>query len=206
MYLIWLAMFGYGGGCGGGLFGRGGNCNNGAAESMLLQAINAGSATAQRDIDRLASAMGCGQSEIRNGLNVINTSLCQIANTLGMSVPQIVNAIQAGDCSIIAKMQECCCENRLALCQQNNLITAGFAQAGFQAQQDKQEILNRLDAIERAHLAAENDALKRQLDRDNLSAAVSTLLQNNNGQTVAVSAMLNQILERLPKTTATTTA
>ncbi|MCZ4064141.1 hypothetical protein NB636_01245 [Oxalobacter aliiformigenes] len=200
-------MFGYGGnGCGSGLFGRGGNCNNGAAESMLLQAINAGSATAQRDIDRLASAMGCGQAEMRNGLTVLQQSLCQIANTLGMTVPQIVNAIQAGDGAILSKMSECCCENRLALCQQNNLITTGFAQAGFQAQQDKQEILNRLDAIERAHLAAENDALKRQLDRDNLSAAVSTLLQNNNGQTVAVSALLNQILERLPKTTATTTA
>lgn len=194
MYLIWLAMFGYGNG----FNGRGGAaCCNQEANAMLLQAISQGSNTSQRDIDRLAAAMGCGQGEIRNGLNVVNQSLCQIANTLGMSVPQIVNAIQAGDAGIIAKMQECCCENRLALCQQNNLITSGFAQAGFQAQQDKQEILNRLDAMERARMQEENNSLKRQLDRDNLAASVSTILQNNNAQSVALGGTLSSITQRL---------
>lgn len=215
MYLIWLAMFGYGGnGCGGGgLFGRGGNCNNGAAESMLLQAINAGSATSQRDIDRLASAMGCGQSEIRNGLNVINSSLCQIANSVGMSVPQIVNAIQAGDCSIIAKMQECCCENRLAICQQTNALTNGQSQLGFLIQGEGNAT--------RALMTQQNyENQLRELTKENnelrASAQTSVLLNRADNNTAAVvnalSGITNQLtalaaaVARIPTTTTTTTA
>lgn len=195
MYLIWLAMFGYGGnGCGGGLFGRGGNCNNGAAESMLLQAINAGSATSQRDIDRLASAMGCGQSEIRNGLSVINASLCQIANNVGMSVPQIVNAIQAGNSSLAAQLAQCCCENRLAICQQTNALTNGQSQLGFLIQnegnQTRQLMTQQNYEAQLREMTKENNELRT-------SAQTSVLLNRADNNTAAVVNALSGITNQL---------
>lgn len=195
MYLIWLAMFGYGGnGCGGGLFGRGGNCGNGAAESMLLQAINQGSNTSQRDIDRLAGALGCGQTEIRNGLNVINTSLCQIANTLGMTAPQIINAIQAGDGAVLSKLAECCCENRLAICQQTNALTNGQSQLGFLIQGEGNAT--------RALMTQQNyEAQIRELTKENnelrTAAQTSVLLNRSDNNTNAVVTALSGITNQL---------
>ncbi|MCM1512868.1 MAG: hypothetical protein NC112_07145 [Oxalobacter formigenes] len=200
MYLIWLAMFGYGNN---GFGGRGmPPCGNPEANAMLLQAINQGSNTAQRDIDRLASAVGCGQGEIRNGLQVLNTSLCQIAQTLGMSVPQIINAIQAGNAGIIAKMQECCCENRLALCQQNQLIQAeGNATRALMTNQNYEAQLRQL--------AKENEELRTSAQT---SVLLNRLDNNNNAVAVALTGITTQLnalaaaIARIPTTTTTTPA
>nr|DAU17947.1 MAG TPA: hypothetical protein [Bacteriophage sp.] len=39
-----------------------------------------------------------------------------------MSSQQIINAVQAGNCQIASKIADCCCENRLATCQQTNTL------------------------------------------------------------------------------------
>lgn len=192
MYLIWLAIFG--GGNGGGFFNRNGN---GETDAMLLQAINQGSNTSQRDIDRLSSMLGCGQSELRGALNTVNSSLCQIANLVGMSTPQVINAIQAGNASIMSKMAECCCENRLAICEQNNLITAGFAQIGYQNQTNTSAIIEKMNADNMDRLRSENAALQRQIERDNLNAATNAILQNNNAQSNALATSLTAITGQL---------
>lgn len=179
MYLIWLAMFGYGGNG----FGNKGQ----EANAMLLQAINQGSNTSQRDIDRLANTLGCGQGEIRNGLQVVNQSLCQIAQTLGMTVPQIINAVQAGDAGIISKMQECCCENRLAICQQTNTLQSLILNEGNAT---RQLMTNQNYEAQIRELTKNNDELRT-------AAQTSVLLNRADNNSNMLAAALTGITTQL---------
>ena len=44
-----------------------------------------------------------------------------------MSGLQVINAIQAGDASLASQLAQCCCENRLATCQQTNTLQSAIA-------------------------------------------------------------------------------
>lgn len=131
MYLIMLAMFGGGWGGFGGWGNRGGyGVQNGIDTNMLLNAIQAGSATSQRDADRMANNFGVTASQLNNGLQAVNTSIQQVACQVGTNAQAVINAIQNGDAGIMQAVQNACCENRLAVCQQTNQLQQGQWQLG----------------------------------------------------------------------------
>ena len=134
MYLILLALFGNNGWGG---FGGGGanaavlaNANSAETTNLLMNAINNAGATSQRDFDRLASNLGVSAQTLSEGLCKINTSIAQLAGQNGMSAQQVINSIQAGNAGLMQQMQSCCCENRLAICQQTNTLQQGQYQIG----------------------------------------------------------------------------
>ena len=90
--------------------------NNTAGRDLLLQAIN-GRADA---LGQLAQITNSSVDKISSVVAQINTAV----QTTGL---QTINALQLGDAAISRQICECCCENRLAICQQTNALQATLA-------------------------------------------------------------------------------
>ena len=201
-FLLGLAFGGGWGGFGGfgnGGFGNGigGMINADSNRDVVLQAINGTDA----DVRQLASTLGMNYETISQGISDARLALANVGSQIGMSGLQVQNAILSGDASIVAKLQECCCENRLLTTQQGyeaQLRTVEQTnQLGTQADRNTGSIISAINA----QTVAMNDqfcALKeRELQNkiDSLTAANTTLKSqiDNAQQTAAVAAMLAPI-------------
>lgn len=156
-------------------------------------------------------------SSVQDGLNNISTQLCNGFAGVNATVSNgFAQAEIADNGRAMANMQQlfglqsqfadCCCENRLASCQTQNVIQSEgnmtrFADANntrdiIQSQNaGTQAILDKLCALE---LDAKNDKisdLERQLTMANLSASqtaqTARILADNAAQTVALEQYLN---------------
>lgn len=107
-------------------FGNWGGGGNGAAAAALgAQAQN------NNNTDLLMNAVTNVGTTIGQDFNSLNTSLSGIGSTLnGMAVTQattplqIANTFQQGIMGLQQQLSQCCCENRLATCQQTNEIVS----------------------------------------------------------------------------------
>ena len=110
------------GGFGGNGLGEGnflaGQLANDTGRDLLMSAIQ-GNGTA---ISQLASNLNCDINAVQGSLNQLQSAICNVGNQVGMTSMQVINAIQAGNCNLASKIQECCCENRLAICNQTNTL------------------------------------------------------------------------------------
>ena len=131
IWVLFLFMM-YGWGNNGNGFGFGGNngtgflanqLNNDAGRDLLLQAIN-GRADA---LNQIAGMLNTSVESVKNGIFSLQSSIQSVGSQVGMSGLETINAIQAGNASIASKLCECCCENRLAICQQTNALQSQLA-------------------------------------------------------------------------------
>ena len=131
IWVLFLFMM-YGWGNNGNGFGFGGNngtgflanqLNNDAGRDLLLQAIN-GRADA---LNQIAGMLNTSVESVKNGIFSLQSSIQSVGSQVGMSGLETINAIQAGNASIASKLCECCCENRLAICQQTNALQSQIA-------------------------------------------------------------------------------
>ena len=97
--------------------------SNSEGRDLLLQAIN-GRADA---LGQLASITNTSVETVKNGIFSLQNSINQVANQVGMSGMQTINAIQAGNASLGSQLASCCCENRLAICNQTNALQSQAA-------------------------------------------------------------------------------
>lgn len=112
-WVIILLIFGWGGfgnGFGGNRGGQGladlGNLvNNDTGRELLMSAIQ-GNGNA---IQQLATTLHCDQNALTTQIGNIQTQLCNIGNSVGMSTQQVVNAINSGNCSLATQLSSCCC-------------------------------------------------------------------------------------------------
>lgn len=200
--LLILALFGggfgFGGGWGGGFGGFGGmyefpwiltgqqginnNTNAGFRDSMLQDGI-----TSVRDGIAGLSTQLCGccsdmQMALANGFAGVE----QGANARQMANMQsnfaLQNAINQGFNATQAQLAQCCCDQRLATCQTQNIIQSESAATRFadanntrdiiQSQSNgTQAILDKLCALELDGYKRENDNLRTQLNMATLSAS-----------------------------------
>ena len=105
IYLAIIAsIFGWNrGGFGGfGGFGGGGaipaELSGDAGRELLMQAIQGN----RESIGQIASSLSCSTQQVQ-------TALCNIQSTLGLTGQQIINAVQSGDSGIINQLSSCCC-------------------------------------------------------------------------------------------------
>lgn len=208
IWLIFLLALMRGNGFG---FGGNGNCDNGAqlanlinndnGRELLMSAIQ-GNGNA---ISQLSSMFNCSVGQIQQSINTIGTLIQNVGNQVGLGFQQTINAIQAGNCSLMSKIADCCCENRLAICQQTNTLTSeinsvavgqerGFSSLAFETQkqtcalektmdENTRAITARLDAMERASLQDKLDAereknstLRTQLNLEHQNAYFTQLV------------------------------
>ena len=130
---LWL-IYGWGGNGNWGGNGSNGFLSNQIANDsgreLLMNAIQGNG----NSIRELASLLNTEISTVQNGIFTLNNAITSVGTQVGMSGLQIQNAIQAGNASIASQICQCCCENRLAICQQTNTLQSQLA-AGQAADQ-----------------------------------------------------------------------
>ena len=156
----------YGGGFGGGM---GGLAADGA---MLYPWMNQANLTSEGFQNQL---MNDNITSIRDGVQGISTQLC---NGFA-SIEQGANARQMADMqqmfSLQSQLAQCCCDNRLATCQTQNIVQSESAATRFAdanntrdivetSTRNTQAILDKLCALELDGYKRENDNLRSQLN------------------------------------------
>ena len=212
MWVIFLFfLMGWGGNGWGGFGNNRGNLagdavlgnliNNDSGRELLMSAIQ-GNGNA---INQLASTLNCDINSVKSAINGVMSQIQGVGNQVGMSSQQIINAIQAGNCQIASKLADCCCENRLAICQQTNTLQnaingiatgqeKGFSSIAYETQRQTCDIQNSIKSATDAILAGQRDAEMREMQNkiDALREANSQkdVIINNGQQTAVFSSMI----------------
>ena len=189
IYLAIVAsIFGWNNGGFGGFGSRGGNglpaeLAGNAGRELLMQAIQ-GNASA---INQIASTLNCSSQQIES-------ALCNIENSVGLTGTQIINAIQSGNNSVITQIADCCCktqnaittmgyQNQLANCEQTNTLVNNANQNALSlrdgATANTNAILAKLSEMQNqaqqdkiASLTAQNTALQSEISQRNQNATI----------------------------------
>jgi hypothetical protein len=125
MWMIWgngaWGNNGFGGNNGTGFLSN--QINNNAGRDLLLQAINGRADAAQQ----LATITNTSVETVKNGIFALQNAINSVGTQVGMSGLETINAIQAGNATLGRQLCECCCENRLAICNQTNALQSSIA-------------------------------------------------------------------------------
>ena len=194
---------GFGGGAGAGFLSN--QINNDSGRELLMNAINSNGEASRAAISNLATMLGQDYSQVSAAIATLQSGLSSLALQQAVSVPQLINSIQSGNATLMSKLCDCCCENRLLTTQQGyeaQLRTLEQTnQLGSQADRNTRAIT---DAIN-AQTVAMNDqfcaAKERDLQADiNNKAEIITQLRNqisNDKQTEAFTAAFNSLNQKV---------
>lgn len=158
-------------------------------------------------VSQLASTLNCSIGQVQQAINLLNTQIQSVGNQIGQSSLQVINAIQAGNSNIASQLASCCCENRLAICQQtntlqsaiNNVATAqekGFSSVAYETQRQTCEVRDAIRENTSKVLAGQRAAEMREMQREiaerDRKIAEQANVINNGQQTALFSQMINQ--------------
>ena len=181
--IIVAAIFGNGNS--GGIFG-GGNNNSNAEREMLMQALNRNGV----DIGQLAQSINCSNGQIQNAINSVATQISNLAGQQGLSAQQIINSIQAGNCTLSHQLADCCCSTK-------QVISEGFASLGYATRDQtcaiEKAIAASTESILAGQRAQEMRDLQNKLDAEREKVAQQANAINNYQQTQTFAAMLQPI-------------
>lgn len=133
------------------------------------------------NINTLAQIVNTGVETVKNGIFALQTSIQQVGAQVGMSALETQNAIALGNAALAQQLCQCCCENRLAICNQTNALQTQSA-ANFSATQ--------------ASIAAHDSNVRLQLAQNEASDQLAVCQQTNTLATQAdrnSNAILNAI-------------
>ena len=204
------------GGFGGGLGGNSGagfisnQIDNNAGRELLMNAINSNGEASRSAIQNLATMLGQDYNQVSAAVAAIQSGLSNLALQQAVSVPQLINSIQSGNASLMSKLCDCCCENRLLTTQQgyeSRIATIEQTnQLGSQADRNTRSIT---DAIN-AQTVAMNDQFCAAKERDlqskiDTQADIITQLRgqiSNDKQTEAFTAAFNTLNQKITELSA----
>lgn len=177
-------------------FGNWGGGGNGAAAAAL-----GAQAQGNNNTDLLMNAITNVGTTIGQDFNSLNTSIAGIGSTLnGMAVTQattplqIANTIQTGNMGLQQQLSQCCCENRLANCEQTNTIVSAI--------KDQTVSMNeQFCALQQRELQAEINAKNEVIAQLRDQAQTNTI----NGQIAILQQQIAALAARIPVTATTTT-
>lgn len=198
MWVIFLFfLMGWGGngfGFGNGRGGLANEINNDYGRGLLMDAIGGN----RNALSNLATQLNCTEGQIQSAISALTSQVQNVGNQVGMSGMQTINALQQGNMQIAQQIANCCCENRLAICQQtgtlqnaiNNVAVGqerGFSNVAYETQRQTCDLHNAIkDAtaeLKAGQTAAEFRDMQDKIDH----------LREENG-TYKSSAMMSQIV------------
>lgn len=200
MWVIFLFfLMGWGGNGWGGFGGNGrgaiaNEINNDYGRSLLMDAIGGN----RNAISNLATQLNCTEGQIQNAISALTSQVQNVGNQVGMSGMQTINALQQGNMQIAQQIANCCCENRLAICQQTNALQSsinnvangqerGFANVAYETQRQTCDLHNAIKDSTQTLL----DGQKQQEMRE-MQNKIDSLREENS--TFKSSAMTSQIV------------
>lgn len=168
--------------------------NNDNGRELLMSAIQGNG----QAINTLATNLNCSVGQIQQAINGVMSQVQQVGNQVGQSSMQIINAIQQGNCQIAQQIASCCCENRLAICQQTNTLQTaingvatgqerGFASLAFESERQTCALKGAINDSTQAILAGQRAAEMREMQNK-----IDHLREENS--TFKSSAMTSQIV------------
>ena len=154
MFLWWMSMYNNNGWGGNGFGGNGtgflaNQMNNDAGRDLLLQAIN-GRADS---LGQLANILNTSVESVKSGIYSLNASMQTLGGQIGMTGLEVRNSIDNGNAVLGRQLCECCCENRLAICNQTNALQAQAASnfAATQLEMAKNEAADQLSVCQQTN-------------------------------------------------------
>ena len=157
--------------------------SNSEGRDLLLQAIN-GRADA---LGQLASITNTGVETVKNGIFSLQSAINQVGAQTGMSSLQVQNAVQAGNAALSQQLASCCCENRLATCQQTNALQSQAA-ANYAATQLQ---MAQIESADQLAVCQQTNQLGSQADRN-----TNTILNAIAGQNTLITKEFCELKER----------
>lgn len=201
MWVIFLFfLMGWGGN------GWGGFGNNG--RGLLMDAIGGN----RNALSNLATQLNCTEGQIQSAISALTSQVQSVGNQVGMSGMQTINALQQGNMQIAQQIADCCCEDRMAICQQtgtlqnaiNNVANGqerGFDNVAYETQRQTCDLHNaikdRTQTIVDGQKQAEMRELQNKIDalrEENSTFKSSAMTSQIVGQAVAP---INQVLAGL---------
>lgn len=194
MWVIFLFFLMGWGGNGWGGFGNGraggiaNEINNDYGRSLLMDAIGGN----RNALSNLATQLNCTEGQIQAAISALTSQVQGVGNQIGMSGMQVINALKQGNMQIAQQLASCCCENRLATCQQTNTLQnsingvatsqeRGFSSIANTIQNSTQQILDGQRAAELREMQDKLDHLREENSTFKSSAMTSQIV----GQAVA---------------------
>ena len=125
------------------------------------------------NLNTLAQMVNTSVEGVKTGVFGLQNAITEVSGQIGMSGLQTINAIQSGNTSILSKLCECCCENRLAICQQTNSIqstlSSNHADDILQAEKNAAGLqlqLSQLEGANKLSICQQTNTLQNQAERD----------------------------------------
>lgn len=201
-WFIWLLFILCFCGWGGNGFGFGGNgrgnianeINNDYGRSLLMDAIGGN----RNALSNLATQLNCTEGQIQSAISALTSQVQSVGNQVGMSGMQTINALQQGNMQIAKQLADCCCENRLATCQQTNTLQSainnvatgqerGFANVAYETQRQTCDLHNAIKDSTQTIVNGQQQAVMREMQNK-----IDSLREENS--TYKSSAMTSQIV------------
>ena len=200
MWVIFLFfLMGWGGNGWGGFGGNGrgaiaNEINNDYGRSLLMDAIGGN----RNALSNLATQLNCTEGQIQSAISALTSQVQSVGNQVGMSGMQTINALQQGNMQIAQQLANCCCENRLATCQQTNTLQAainnvavgqerGFSNVAYETQRQTCDLHNAIKDSTQTIVNGQQQAVMRELQNK-----IDSLREENS--TFKSSAMTSQIV------------
>ena len=211
---IIASMFGWNnGGFGNGGFGGGNSgaaflanqLSNDSGRELIMNAITNQGEASRTAIQTLSTMLGQDFNLTNAGFQSAQNTLNQIANQLGMSTLQMINAVQSGDANVISTLQNCCCQTQKQIMEQgyqSQIATLNQTnQLGSQADRNTNSLLNAINA----QTVAMNDQFCAARERDmqakiDTQADIITQLRgqiDNANQTAQITGYVNSLIAPL---------
>lgn len=182
--------------------------------NLLMDAVKGNNVA----IGQLASNLNCDFNTLNAAVCDVKANVDKVAGAIGFSAERVINAVQQGDATVTSALQSCCCQTQTAIanlksdlqlqsCKDTGsilngqsaiqqAITQGFAQLGYQNQQDKCDILQANDRNTQRIVDVLNQHWQADLQQRYNDARLELSQQRQNAELIAA----------LKSTTTTTTA
>lgn len=195
-------------------WGNNGNNGGGFGGGQPIIVNDGGGSSVQRGFDQ--AAIMSGLMGIQSGVQNLSTQLCNCCGDMQMSLATGFAGVEQGANSrAMANMQQlfglqsqfadCCCENRLATAQTQNIIARESAETRFadanntrdiiQSQTSgTQAVLDKLCQLELDNYKRENDSLRSQLSDARFAASqIAQTAEIQRGQVAEVDALYDRL-------------
>lgn len=167
------------------------NINGGFRDQMLNTSVNGIQ-------NAITSGFGDVQTALCGGFAGVNASINGAQNAIAQQMygNQIADmersyaaqtASTAGMTALQAQLAQCCCDNRLATCQTQNIVQSDGAATRLAIQNQTQAILDKMCQQEIDNYKRENENLRSMVNMQNLAASqaaqTAQLIADNTAQT-----------------------
>ena len=188
---ILASMFGWNGNGGfGGMGGANGvgflanQLNNDNGRDLIMQAVTSQGEQSRTATQTLSTMLGQDFNLVNSGIQLIQSSLSQIAAQQGLTPLQIINSIQSGNAALSQQLCQCCCDNKFAIAQQTSTL--------------QQDLNTGFNGVERGIAGVQTQMAINQ-GRDDLNVCQQTYTLRD-GQNNSTQAILNKLGEMQTQT------